>query len=670
MRRLFLALSFLIVAALAQPQLVSAQNQLISYDNYDVDIVVNKDGTVDVTEKIEAVLTGNFRGVQRGITINSATRSAYCRQNNLNCGGFDNIQLLEVRGRDGNILPESAYTSGIQENEETEEDYFLVQYYVWPERRAVYSETVSWSIKYRLYGSLGFTDNQTALLYWNVLPEERNGPVNSSKINIQFPQEHLAQRRKLNLYGFNSANPQIQTQRNSLTINLNRITLPRENFTVEYLIDDGSVIRPATLVLNMQTPWLPANQFILNGVEFNNLVTIPAGRQNLKVGYAGYEYQNFDLNIEPGSILRLDINLTPTPGMQIALFANLFLTILGGFLIFYVPIRIYRKWQSKGRDLSPANTVIPLFTPPAGIKPYLAGSLRDETVDQRDITGTIIDLAYRGFIKIKETSGTGLFSTTKYTLIKDSRFKETDTLDEVESQLMSDLFAGSDSVDLDNLSKTFFVKYVKLQQAIYKKMVKDGYFLASPDKVRNNYIARGVGLFVLGVFLVIISFTLIFMLLGYPGPLTLALASLVAGLGWFIAAPHMPAKTALGSQVYNQIEGFKMYMYRAERYRLQNLTPDEFERYLGFAIAFDIEKQWSDSFKDIFKQQPEWFEGQNISVWDIYWADRFVNSFSNNLNSNVFTPASTASGSGFSGGGGFGGGFSGGGGGGGFSGGF
>jgi uncharacterized membrane protein len=113
-------------------------------------------------------------------------------------------------------------------------------------------------------------------------------------------------------------------------------------------------------------------------------------------------------------------------------------------------------------------------------------------------------------------------------------------------------------------------------------------------------------------------------------------------------------------------------MHHAERYRLADLTPEEFERYLGYAVSLDVASQWSNNFKDIYHQKPDWYEG-SADLTNIYWTNRFLTDFSYSLQTNAFSPIqgnnAKGSGWGFSGGG-FGGGFSGGGGGGGFRGGF
>jgi len=121
--------------------------------------------------------------------------------------------------------------------------------------------------------------------------------------------------------------------------------------------------------------------------------------------------------------------------------------------------------------------------------------------------------------------------------------------------------------------------------------------------------------------------------------------------------------------MFDEILGFKMYMDTAERYRVQNLTPETFEKFLSYAIVFGIEKQWAEKFKDIYKGQPDWYEG-DLGTWNsIRLANSLAHFRSTTTSSMVSRPSSSSSsgwsGGGWSGGGGFSGGFSGGGGGGG-----
>ena len=66
-------------------------------------------------------------------------------------------------------------------------------------------------------------------------------------------------------------------------------------------------------------------------------------------------------------------------------------------------IGLFYLWYTRGRDpRTGRETIMPVYTPPEKMTPSEAGTIIDEKVDMRDITSAIIDLAVRGYIKIKD----------------------------------------------------------------------------------------------------------------------------------------------------------------------------------------------------------------------------------------------------------------------------
>jgi uncharacterized membrane protein len=137
--------------------------------------------------------------------------------------------------------------------------------------------------------------------------------------------------------------------------------------------------------------------------------------------------------------------------------------------------------------------------------------------------------------------------------------------------------------------------------------------------------------------------------------------------------------TLAGRSIMDEIEGFRQYLSVAEETRLNKLNPPEktpelFERYLPYALALDVENEWSERFASLLTlasmnpsdngYHPRWYRGNS-------WRPGATGSFSRNLGSSLgaavassVTPPGSSSGS--SGGGGFAGGGGGGGGGGGW----
>jgi uncharacterized membrane protein YgcG len=137
----------------------------------------------------------------------------------------------------------------------------------------------------------------------------------------------------------------------------------------------------------------------------------------------------------------------------------------------------------------------------------------------------------------------------------------------------------------------------------------------------------------------------------------------------------LKAPTLKGRQVMDQIEGFKMYLSVAEKERLEILhppekTPELFEKYLPYALALDVENEWSEQFAEVLAQtqvdgqayHPAWYRG---SSWDGFrassFADNLGGAFAGAIASASSPPGSSSGsgGGGSSGGGGGGGGGSG-----------
>jgi uncharacterized membrane protein len=148
-------------------------------------------------------------------------------------------------------------------------------------------------------------------------------------------------------------------------------------------------------------------------------------------------------------------------------------------------------------------------------------------------------------------------------------------------------------------------------------------------------------------------------------PLTFIIAGLATGLvicafGWF-----MPAHTEQGTRALEGVLGFEDFLVHVESDRFNRMikTPEMFEKFLPFAMALGVEKNWSRAFQGILTQPPQWYRGSS------YGPNFYPMTFANDLGymssqaSSVMASAPRSSGgSGFSDGGGSGGGGGGGGG--------
>jgi uncharacterized membrane protein len=279
------------------------------------------------------------------------------------------------------------------------------------------------------------------------------------------------------------------------------------------------------------------------------------------------------------------------------------------------------------------------------------GVIYDERADLKDISATIIDLACRGYLKIKEIRKKSLFHKKKdYLLILRKDFKNQPGLNDFEKHLLNYLFEGEAQVTLSQLKKDFYVHLKKLKKILYRQIVRKGYFPTNPERIRLWYRTTGLGTIVLGW--VLISF------------LTLGLSLIVSGILILIFSRAMPRRTLKGVLIQSKILGFKWYLKVAEKERIKfhnapEKRPDTFEHFLPYAMVLGVEKEWANQFKDIYQKPPSWYEGDFSSGFNSLIFLTALSDFSYTSQRTLAHAPGGRGGSGFSGGfsgGGFGGG--------------
>ncbi|MCV2393728.1 DUF2207 domain-containing protein [Actinotalea sp. M2MS4P-6] len=306
------------------------------------------------------------------------------------------------------------------------------------------------------------------------------------------------------------------------------------------------------------------------------------------------------------------------------------------------------------------------FTPPPGLHPGQLGTLVDEQADVRDVTASIIDLAVRGYLVI-ERIGDPQPGSRK----ADWRLTRTDKPDSdlvgYEHRLLSALVGTRSSVELSELRTTFLSSLQRVQALLYEDVTDRGWFSANPRTVRMRWIAAGVGLVVLGL-----GLTVLLAATTHAGLVPLPLV--LVGFLVVILSKFAPARTAAGSAVLAQTEGFRRYLATAEADQLRfEEGEDLFSRYLPYAVAFGLTERWTRLFAELAARgvplaTPTWYVGPWGHAY--FWAyagafEQDLSGFTSVADTAISAPTPGSSGSsGFSSGGGFSGGGVGGGGGG------
>src|SRR3970040_1294152 len=103
---------------------------------------------------------------------------------------------------------------------------------------------------------------------------------------------------------------------------------------------------------------------------------------------------------------------------------------------------MFGLWYRVGSDSAGLPVTVP-YEPPAGLTPAEAGTLMDESVDMRDITATMVDLAVRGYLKIEEREEEaflGLWKRREYVFHRTELTAGTKALEPHEREVLDGIF--------------------------------------------------------------------------------------------------------------------------------------------------------------------------------------------------------------------------------------
>lgn len=303
-------------------------------------------------------------------------------------------------------------------------------------------------------------------------------------------------------------------------------------------------------------------------------------------------------------------------------------------------------WWCKGRDVGGKKTIIAEYDPPDNLTSAEVGTLIDARVQPRDISSIIIDLAVRGYLKIKEVESQGILLKTKdWQFIK---VKEEADLKEHEKLVMQGIFGSKSEANLSSLKSTFYKTRRQIENYLYQEMAQLGYFVSNPKTVRGSYALVGIGIAMLGF------------AFGSALGAAAIFSFVISGILFVLFSLIMSKKTNKGMLAYEKSLGLKEYISRAEKYRMEWQEKENiFERLLPYAVAFGVVKEWANNFQNIYKDPPAWYQGSFHNGFSVLYLASALDSFNHATSSMVAAPGAAQGGSGFGGGmsgGGFGGG--------------
>jgi len=309
----------------------------------------------------------------------------------------------------------------------------------------------------------------------------------------------------------------------------------------------------------------------------------------------------------------------------------------------------YRTYHKTGR------TIIAQYEPYKNFKPMYAGTMIDGRLDPKDITAGLVYLAQQGYLKIKKIERKVLFVFE----VDDYAIELRKPIAEIENEFLKDVIellfntaaSVGNTVTLSQLKKDTqqqtqnAQRLSQLRQDLKKDMRSNGFFETRQSSKQAVFIIIGVIVIGSGLSVLLPQMSIAFAVIG---------CSLMV---YFIATYER--RTRVGYEARDHLEGFKLFLTVTdkERFTFHNSprkSPQQFMEYLPYAIAFGVEKEWSEAFKDVSIPNPDWYDGGGATSFSAVNFATSLGAFSSSFTSS--SQSSGSSGGGSSGGGGGGGG--------------
>lgn len=308
-------------------------------------------------------------------------------------------------------------------------------------------------------------------------------------------------------------------------------------------------------------------------------------------------------------------------------------------------------WRKYGDDPDLDKTVIARYDIPQDLSPMAMGVLlKNGGFNNKFITASIINLATNGFLIIEKVEKPWLI---EFFSGKDFRLNRTDKvpekLPEEEQLLLARLFNGKQTILMSDLKNSFYKDIPDIKKAAKENLTDSELIETTGSNLKIVFLVLAAIVFV-GVF---------------PGILVpwISISLFMTSLILVVFAFFMPKRTVKGTQLVNDVKGFKLYLEVAEKdrqrfYEQENL----FEKFLPYAVMFGMTKLWLKKMEQIYGEDyyrnyaPAWYTAHSLQSFSVSSFTSQLNSLSSSISSNVSAPSGSGGGGSVGGGGGGGGG--------------
>ncbi|MBI1800331.1 MAG: DUF2207 domain-containing protein, partial [Chloroflexi bacterium] len=137
-------------------------------------------------------------------------------------------------------------------------------------------------------------------------------------------------------------------------------------------------------------------------------------------------------------------------------------------------------------------------------------------------------------------------------------------------------------------------------------VVKQGYYRASPQATRRNWLWVGIAVTAIAAVLGVVLGS---GLSAYADAAICPFLGLgLVGVALMIASRAMPARTQAGAEAAAKWLAFKRYLQDIEKYTKLEAATGIFDKYLPYAIAFGFNNEFAQKFAALGTPAPSWYQ--------------------------------------------------------------
>lgn len=498
---LFLFILFFGLASFAQEEII----------HFDSQIIVDKDGGLDITETITVRAEGNK--IQRGI-----------------------FRVLPQYFKKGNRLFAtnlkysyfSVFKNGVGEDSFTQEKNKNIYLYIGNRNRLLPSGEYTYTIRYKVSNALIYLNDRDEL-YWNITGNDWDFPILNASTTITFPRNFPF----IEAYGYTGRTGSqgadytyTQLAENKFTFTTTQPLTRREGLTVAIGMEKGFFTQPATD---------KAQELLLKAEILFYAIPLPTSA-------------------------------------KLAIIA-----------LFFISIGLSIIWFIWGKDPK-KGIIIPLFYPPKGISPAQMGMLYNQKFDFDLLMASLLHLSLDKDITITKEEQLDNYQHkigTDYVIRNLNTGNEKEALEEQKL-----LLSLPDELKLNSNYRQQITKIAQRYKYTLDKIADEEKLYKRREALKRSMI----NLSIFSFFILIIY--------GFVQDIRTVFVIAIIYLVVFAFFRIMGQPTPKGRKLLDEIEGFKLYLEKAEEEQIKALNPPQmshkyYEEILPYATALGLQNQWA-----------------------------------------------------------------------------